>query len=302
MTSTRERPTDIDARASLRKRVIAVLNTESARCDASTAGRIVEIFAKQGLVPPEVVNVDPARVENALEDAAAKADVVVVLGGDGTARTAATECGKAGKLLIPLPGGTVNMLSRALYGDVSWDRALTNALAACEVREVSGGSAEGEPFFCVAILGAPALWADAREAIRRGRLLEACKRAVTAIRRSGEALHYQLGDQLTGSAEAVAVICPLVSKAMRERERTLEAAALDPTTAGAMFSLASHAVFDNWRGDPSVSLAKVKTVRVSGHGRVPVILDGEKVYMGRTVNVTFVPLAFRAIAAAEPIL
>lgn len=301
MSSASDRPSDIDARASLSRRVVAVLHTESARCDGNTAGRIGEIFVKAGLALPEVIGVDSRNLKTALEEAATKAEVVVVLGGDGVARTAATKCGGAGKLLIPLPGGTMNMLSRALYGDVSWEEALTKALDASLVREVSGGSAEGEPFFCAAILGAPTLWADAREAIRRGRLFEACRRAITAIRRSGEALDYQLGDQLSGTVEAVAVICPLVSKAMRQDEPSLEAAALDPTTAGAMFSLASHAILDDWRRDPSVSRAKVKTVRVSGHGRVPVILDGEKVYMGRSVSVTFVPLAFRAIAAAEAV-
>jgi diacylglycerol kinase family enzyme len=279
--------------------VAAVLNCESAVCDANTAGRIGEIFAQAGLARPQVVSVGPAGLDRALDQAAATAEVVVVLGGDGTARTAATKCGAAGKLLIPLPGGTMNMLSHALYGAVSWEAALTSALAASRVHDVSGGTVEGEQFFCVAILGAPSLWADAREAIRRGRLFEALKRSVTAVRRSGEVLHYELGERLSGAAEAVVVICPLVSKAMQGDERSLEAAALDPTTAAAMFSLALSAILDNWRGDPSVSRTRVKTVRVSGHGRVPVILDGEKVYMGRTVSITFVPVAFRAIAPAE---
>ncbi len=109
-----------------------------------------------------------------------------------------------------------------------------------------------------------------------------------------------MGDELTGKAEAVAIICPLVSHAMDETERSLEAAALDPSTAGSIFRLAFHAIFDDWRKDPSVSLARVQTVRVTGHGKVPVILDGERVSMGRAVNVSFEPLAFRALAPATP--
>ena len=290
---------NIDAGASLARRLIAVLNTGSGSCDVHSAGRIGEIFVEGGLAHAEVLSVGPEDLEKALDDAASKADVVVVLGGDGTIRTAAEKCGKAGKLLIPLPGGTMNMLPHALYGDVHWDNALAATLAAPELREVSGGQVEGQPFFCVAILGAPSLWADAREAVRRGRLVEALERSLTAIRRSSEALDYQLGDQLSGTAEAVAVICPLVSRALSEDERSLEAAAVEPVPAGAMFRLAFHAIFDDWRRDPAVSLARVKTVRVRGHGRVPVILDGEKAHMGRTVNVTFTPLAFRAIAPAK---
>jgi diacylglycerol kinase family enzyme len=67
-----------------------------------------------------------------------------------------------------------------------------------------------------------------------------------------------------------------------------------------MFRLAFHAVFEEWRRDPSVTLARVKRVRVSGHGRVPGILDGEKVRLGRTVNLTFVASACRVIVAERP--
>ena len=290
----------IGAKTSLKRRVTAVINTGSGSAGAQSAADMETIFADAGLSHAKVVSVTPSELEQALDAAAAEADVVVVLGGDGTINAAAAKCGAAGKLLAPLPGGTMNMLPHALYGNVSWQEALKQTLAAPAIREVSGGKAEGHPFFCAAILGAPSLWAEAREALRHGDLIETVRRAITAIRRHHEALSYRLGDELTGKAEAVAVICPLVSHAMDETERSLEAAALDPSTAGSIFRLAFHAIFDDWRQDPSVSLAKVKTVRVTGHGKVPVILDGERVSMGRAVNVTFEPLAFRALAPAAP--
>ena len=89
---------------------------------------------------------------------------------------------------------------------------------------------------------------------------------------------------MKGSAEAVAVICPMVSRHLAQDARTLEAAALDP--AAQVVRLALHAMLDDWRNDPSVERAKVKTVRVTGHGRVPVILDGETVRMGRSVTIS----------------
>jgi diacylglycerol kinase family enzyme len=282
--------------ALLKQRLIAVLNTGSGGCDASAAGRIETIFSTKGLPHAEVVSVPPAGIETALKRAASLAQVVVVLGGDGTIRSAAAQCSEAGKLLIPLPGGTMNMLPRALYGSRAWPEALADTLAAPSIREVSGGRAGSEPFFCAAVLGAPSLWADAREALRRFDVIEATKRALTALRRhSDEPLDYRLGDSPPGKAEAVAVICPLVSRAMGFDERSLEAAAIEPVVASALFRLAMHAVFDDWRNDPGVSLARVTSVDVKGHGRVPVILDGERVRMGRDVHVEFVPLAFRAL-------
>ena len=293
---------DIDARDWLNKTVIAVTNAGSGSVNSDSAARMAEIFAQAGLPNATVVSAEPHDIDSVLVDAVGKADVLVVLGGDGTIRSAADKCGTAGKLIIPLPGGTMNMLPHALFGNVSWEEALIATLSSPRIRSVSGGSVGGQPFFCAAILGAPALWADAREALREGQLAEAAKRSLTAVRRSSELLDYQLGQGVSGEAAAVAIICPLVSNALDAHEPSLEAAALRPVEAGEMFRLAFHSIFDDWRQDPSVTLARVTSVTVSGHGRVPVILDGEKVYMGRVVKVSFVPVAFRALIPAPTII
>jgi diacylglycerol kinase family enzyme len=290
-----------DGKALLRGRVIAVLNMGSGGNHDEAPARMRQIFDDGGLTKAEVVAVTADGLNRALDDAVRGGDAIVVLGGDGTIRCAAARCGEAGKPLIALPGGTMNMLPRALLGDRGWEQALVDTLADPVVHKVSGGRAEGELFFCAAILGAPTLWADARESLRHADLAGAAKRTATAIRggRSG-LLAYQFGDAAEGEAEAVAVICPLVSRALAEDEPGLEVAAIDPQTAASLFRLAFHAVFDDWRIDPSVHLAKVRTARVTGHGRVPVILDGEKARLKRTVQVSFVPHAFSAVVPADP--
>ena len=289
-----------DAKAALQKRIVAVLNIGSGSCDANSAAQAKAAFEQAGLSHAQVVSVEPADLDKALDDAAANADVLVVLGGDGTISAAATRCGGSGALLIPLPGGTMNMLPKALYGARPWREALAQTLADPKVHEVSGGKAGDHPFFCAAILGAPSLWAQAREAARKGDVVEAVKRSVTATRRSlTESLDYDFGGGSTGSAEAVVVICPTIAKDMNPDEPTLEAAAVDPETAAQLFGLAFHAAFDGWRNGASVSLAKVKTLRVAGHGEVPAILDGETVRLGRAVDISFLPVAFRALTPAE---
>jgi diacylglycerol kinase family enzyme len=290
-----------DGKAPLRGRVIAVLNMGSGGSHNDAPGHMRQIFDDGGLTKAEVIAVGADELNGALDDAVERGDAIVILGGDGTIRCAAARCGAAGKPLIALPGGTMNMLPRALLGDCGWERALIDTLADPVVREVSGGRAEGELFFCAAILGAPTLWADARESLRHADLAEAAKRSVTAIRRSsGRPLAYQFGGVAEGEADAVAIICPLVSRAMAQDEPGLEVAAIDPQTATSLFRLAFHAVFDDWRADPSVHLAKVRAAGVTGHGRVPVILDGEKSRLKRTVEVTFVPHAFSALVPASP--
>ena len=100
------------------------------------------------------------------EAARQKLEVLIVLGGDGTIRTAAEACAEKASYLIPLPGGTMNMLPRALYGDVSWEEALKNTLADPVIKILSGGRVEDNQFFVAAIIGAPALWVEARESLR----------------------------------------------------------------------------------------------------------------------------------------
>jgi diacylglycerol kinase family enzyme len=288
-----------DASALLKKRVVAVLNTASGGCDERASGKMRTVLDQTGLTDVTVVAVTSDELAATLDAAVTTCDVLILLGGDGTIRVAADKAGAAGIPLIPLPGGTMNMLAHALYGPISWEEALSSTLADPELRTLSGGKAGGRSFYCVAILGKPALWADAREALRRGDLVAAVVRSATAIRRSGgHRLRYRLGDTLRGEAEAVAVICPLVSRSLAQDDQVLEAAALDPETASEAFRLAMHAMFDNWRFDPAVALAKVTTVNLTGHGRIPVILDGELMNLGRAVTITFHPEAFRAITPA----
>lgn len=282
--------------AALGGRVSAVLNKASGSWSADCQTKIEGIFQSAGLTDAHVESVAPADIEATLDAAMAKSSVVVVLGGDGTIRSAAEKAFERDILLVPLPGGTMNVLPKALYGERPWATALEDTLNSPCLHEISGGAAEGHAFFVAALLGAPTLWADAREALRSFHLLEAMRRSVTAARRSfAEPLDFDFGGVAVGTSEAVAVVCPLISKVMREDERGLEAAAIDTTTTGEVLRLGFHALFDDWRQDPSITRAKVKTLTVTGHGRVPVILDGERVRMGRRVTLTFRPLAFTAI-------
>jgi diacylglycerol kinase family enzyme len=280
-------------------RVAAVINTASGGCDADAAATMQDLLDEAGLSATRVEAVGAEGIAATIEQAARAAEVLFILGGDGTIRTAVEACRSGRVLLAPLPGGTMNMLPRALYGDLAWPEVLRAILASPRVRPIGGGRAENRLFFVAALLGAPTLWADAREALRAGRLAEAARRAVTAARRSfSEPLGYAFGGVLTGSAEAVAVVCPLISKAMDEGDGRLEAAAIDTRTAADALRLGFHAVFDDWRADPAVVRTKVRWARVSAHGPVPVILDGEKVRMGRQVTLEYVPVAFRALVPA----
>lgn len=239
-----------------------------------------------------------AQIAAALAD---RPDLLAVLAGDGTARTAAGLAGADGPLIAPLPGGTMNMLPKALYGTTDWVEALTATLEAGVPQDVSGGEIDGHMFYCAAILGSPALWAPAREAVRKGRLDLAWTHARKALRRAfGGRVRYRLDGGPVRRAEALALLCPLISRALHASEDGLEAAALSPTDAAEAFRLAYHALTSDWRHDPSVLTAKVRRARVEARSRIPAVLDGESVLLPPRARVRFEPRAFRALAPAPP--
>ena len=284
------------------QRVEAVVNAASGSVDAGAAAALEAIVKGFGL-EVNVANVQPSGIGEAVRAAvAAKPDVVIVLAGDGTAALAAELAGPDGPLVMPLPGGTMNMLPHALYGRVAWREALTNALTSGVVREVSGGEvmsnrgAVRHAFYVASIFGAPALWADAREAVRKRRLRLAWLRARRALSRafSGR-LRFALKDGPAGRSEALTLMCPMVSRGL-ETDDALEAAALDPRGAIDAFRLGLHTLLGDWREDPSVTVTPCKVAYVSARGRIPAVVDGEPHRLDGPVEVRFVPGAFRALA------
>jgi len=228
-------------------------------------------------------------------------DLLVVLAGDGTARAAAELCGPDGPVIAPLAGGTMNMLPYALYGRRPWQEALASVLESGEEHPLAGGEVEGHGFLVAAILGAPALWAPAREAVRRRDLRSAVRRAGVAWRRAFNGrVRYSLDVGPKGKAEAVSFLCPLTSRAMRNEAPALEAVILTPEGAADAFRLAVNAATGDWRRDPSAHSTPCRTARLWASGSIPALLDGEPVRLPRRVEVRHRPKVARVMLPPSP--
>jgi diacylglycerol kinase family enzyme len=285
-----------DARPRLR-RIEAVVNAASGGVGAGAGAAVAAQVAEHG-IDLHISNPAPDEVEAAVRAAVdAAPDLVLILAGDGTARLAAELCGPDGPLVAPLPGGTLNMLPHALYGNQPWQAALAATLERGEVRTVSGGRIDGHAFYVAAILGAPALWGHAREAARAGNLQGTWRHARYALRRafSGE-VHYSLDGGADREAEALVLICPAISTAL-EAETALEAAALGMRGAQDVFRLAFNGLVGDWRHDPAVAVAPCMRGQAEARRSIPCILDGEMQRLPHRVAFEFLPRAFRALVA-----
>ncbi len=272
------------------------MNAASGSVGAGAAEALEAIVSRYS-VGVRVANAAPRDIASAVRAAVdAGPDLVVILAGDGTAALAADLAGPDGPLIAPLPGGTMNMLPHALYGPLNWKDALVSALSEGVVRPVSGGEIGGKAFYVAAILGAPALWANAREAVRARKFRQAWVSArIAASRAFAHRLHFTLGDGVADEARALTLMCPMVSRGPVE-DGALDAAALDPKDVAELVRLGFHAVTGDWRTDPSVRTTLTRAGMAWAKGRIPAILDGEPIRLEHRVTFGFRPVAFRALA------
>lgn len=285
-------------------RVILLVNPASGGVGSGAVGEAEAILAEYAF-DASVVSLESgafdAQVQAALD---ARPDVLFVLAGDGTAGTIASRAGPDGPLIAPLPGGTMNMLPRALYGTADWKAALRLALEEGAPQCIAGGEVSDgrttQSFYCAAILGSPALWAPAREAVRDGQMRLAWMYARRALRRafSGR-LRYSLDGKVARRAEALVLISPMISRAMDE-STGLEAAAMNPSDAAQAFRLAAHAVFSDWRQDPAVTTRSIQRATIRARSRIPAVMDGEPILLSHEARVKFIRKAFQALAPIPP--
>jgi len=283
------------------RKVGAIINTSSGGCNSESEAEMLDILKDAGVTNYKTWCGESDQIKRAFAEAAThKPNMLVVLGGDGTIRTAAEACTGTGTYLLPLPGGTLNMLPRALYGDAPWQNALKDTLADPAIKVLSGGRVGEELFFVAAVVGAPGLWMEAREAMREGDILDALHKGGIAFEAMFDTtIQYFISPEVSGEAEVVTVICPLVSGQMSDSEQTLEAVAIAVANAAEVLGLATAAAFGKWRENKRVTLSKTQRVAVQSSGDIPLFLDGEKVKVGNIAEITFVPKAVSVIVRAN---
>lgn len=276
-------------------KVAAVLNTASGFFDANAEQKMRMILTNAHILEPLVVLGNSTNLEEVFSEITAfEPDVLIILGGDGTIRAAAEAFPNT--FLVPLPGGTMNMLPHALYGEKGWEEVARNVLAAPAAISISGGSIQGKRFFIAAMVGAPVLWAKARESLRGGDIGGSIDQGVTAFQKMlGTKISYSFAGGGEGEAGALAVVCPLISDEMENTEASFEAAVIDVENVGEVLGLVSSAAFGTWRKDANVSIVKTKTITISGEEEIPIILDGETMHFGKNISIEFVPQAFKVV-------
>jgi diacylglycerol kinase family enzyme len=278
------------------RRIGAVVNPLARGVGADAVEALARAVAAFG-TPLHLVAPPPEELERAIRGLLdSDLDLIVVLAGDGTARAAARFCGPDGPALALLPGGTMNVLPNALNGAGAWPEILQRILEEGVERVISGGKVGGRPFYTAAVLGSPALFAPVREALRRLDVSTAWKCGRSAVSRAfAGRLRFESNAQPRCRTTGLGLICPHVSRVMNDRARALEAALLDQRRVTEVLRLGLYHLRGDWRADPAVATTACRRGRAWAQRPIPAILDGESFRLERSVDIAFVPRAFRAL-------
>ena len=148
----------------------AILAEIAESCRAAGAP-LIAIFALPGDDIPGAAELDRQGI-----------DLLLVWTGDGTINAAARDAARWDGAILPLPGGTLNLLSKALHGDRDVIEILADALQGKGRRGPvpTIRSDQGEAFITV-VAGPATRWAEVRETMRQDGLIEASRAAPDAL-------------------------------------------------------------------------------------------------------------------------
>ena len=193
-------------------------------------------------------------------------DLLLVWTGDGTINTAARKAAGWDGALLPLPGGTLNLLSKQLHGDRPAPDILADALAGNGRRRPipTVRSEDGEAFITI-VAGPATRWAEVRETMRQDGLIEASRAAPEAL----DTMLNAPGVSAAGSARTY----PAVILTPTEQGITADGILTEGTADVLRHGLAW--LGGDFRDGPSERLATAETILLESAAPISLEYDGE---------------------------
>lgn len=244
---------------------------------------------------------EPDRVAHLVDAAKARGiDCVIVWGGDGSVACIANELHATGIPILPLPGGTMNLLHKRVHGDDSdWQSCLNALTQTNKPYEMRPGKLNDRLFYVAAMFGTLTQLAEVRESVRDKNPLQAASNLL-----QGDALDMrsQVKFKLSSSGgeqndTAVAVAAFVTD----DPNNPLKVGVIDPNSLLDLSSVGLDALLNGWEEADKVDqyCAQSLTVEHTADEILPYTLDGEQYESDQAINVgvadsaiTFLSLRF----------
>lgn len=259
------------SRASVRwagmERVWFVSNVHSHTATHEKCEAIEAVFAERGLHLAGRTRFPDDPLPDAATLAEADADTLVLFAGDGTINAALCRLADWNGAFLILPGGTMNLLAKALHPALDPGEIIHAAHR--ESRRTTLPFVEAGPHraYVGVILGPAASWFRAREAVRHGRLVQLARAVGLAWRRSfGRGVRVEGAPRLPRGYQAI-FLSPAADG--------VSAAAVNARDWLSIAALGWSFLTGDWVDARAVDTASPDRLRVLGRRPVLALFDGE---------------------------
>ncbi len=225
-------------------------------------------------------------------------DLLVTYGGDGTSNAGAKIAIDQACIFLPLPGGTMNMLHKDIFGTDDWRACLDMALASSHCRALPFGRIGPHIFLVEAILGSVVKFQGAREALRDGDAAEAVKKAIDAVSglNQGQDLHYQCDDN---GPNGQARLIRLRSSEMHndaDKPDQLQGLAVDMLGFSDILDIGWNSLSGHWQDSEPLNIFFGHKITISGGPTLLGMVDGERLDFDHSAVITQDRTALRILA------
>ena len=243
-----------------------ITNPGSGSSTAAKCAAIEAAFGERGLVFAGRTDfpAQPLPTPAALDSD--KIDTVVLFAGDGTINAAVCALADWEGAILILPGGTMNMLAKALHGDVDAPAIIHAAHEKAEAVALPYVEAGRHRALVGLIIGPAANWVHARELVRAGRVRGLARAIGHAWRRTfGRGIRFH-GAPMLRDAQAVFV---------KPEGSMLAVAAIDARELRSIATLGWEWMTGDWLAAAAVTEHRTAELRLAGHKPVLALFDGE---------------------------
>ncbi|MGY4396669.1 diacylglycerol kinase family enzyme [Sphingomonas sp. UYAg733] len=248
-----------------------ITNPSSGSATPEKCQAIEAVFAERGLnlVGRTGFPDEPLPAAESLDTA--KVDTVVLFAGDGTINAAVCALADWDGAILILPGGTMNLLAKALHGNADPAAIIHTAHEHAEKIALPFVEAGERRALVGLILGPVASWVRAREMVRAGKVRGLGRAMLTAWRRT-----FARGIRLEGvrglhhRAQAVFV---------RPELDHLDVAAVDARDFRSITALGWEWLTGDWVAATAVTQVRATVIRVAGRKPALALFDGEPVML-----------------------
>lgn len=248
--------------------ILFIYNERSGTCDPALVAEIEQLFAQGGWPISQIRAIDDQPLPTRQELEHQGVGLAIIFGGDGSLAAAADALAGWDGTLLPLPGGTMNLLAHALHGDLG---------PIDIVKAYLGG--EGDVFrtpvirsgeltaYTGIIVGPTAAWGQVREALRNRDIAALADEVSNAV----SATFDGPGVTLDGNETSYPAIF------IEPARNGLRAYGVLAGSAGDLFRHGWAWLSGDFRDGPSEALTVARELRVESPAEtVDLLVDGEQ--------------------------